>query len=103
MGGLSLNLNSSNLKTKLNKVDRSKFNIKSPLNEILVGILLGDGHVQKRSLNGNSRFIYAQSSLRLQHLNYFNHILELFRPYLSKNFNLKNRNFTDKRTNKIYS
>ena len=54
-------------------------------------------------MNGNSRFIYAQSSLRLQHLNYFNHILELFRPYLSKNFNLKNRNFTDKRTNKIYS
>ena len=68
MGGLSLNLNSSNLKTKLNKVDRSKFNIKSPLNEILVGILLGDGHVQKRSLNGNSRFMYGQSSLRIHHL-----------------------------------
>ena len=68
-----------------------------------MGLLLGDGHIQKRSINSNSRFIYAQSSLRLQHLNYFNHILELFRPYLSKNFNLKNRNFTDKRTNKIYS
>ena len=68
-----------------------------------MGLLLGDGHIQKRSINGNSRFIYAQSSLRLQHLNYFKHILELFRPYLSKNFNLKNRNFTDKRTNKIYS
>ena len=67
MGGLSLNLNSSNLKTKLNKVDRSKFNIKSPLNEILVGILLGDGHVQKRSLNGNSRFMYGQSSLIIHH------------------------------------
>ena len=68
-----------------------------------MGLLLGDGHIQKRSINGNSRFIYAQSSLRLQHLNYFKHILELFRPYLSKNFNLKNRNFTDKRSNKIYS
>ena len=88
---------------RLSKVDRWKFIIKSPLDEIIVGLLLGDGHIQKRSINGNSRFIYAQSSLRLQHLNYFNHILELFRPYLSKNFNLKNRNFTDKRTNKIYS
>ena len=88
---------------RLSKVDRSKFIIKSPLDEIIVGLLLGDGHIQKRYINGNSRFIYAQSSLRLQHLNYFNHILELFRPYLSKNFNLKNRNFTDKRTNKIYS
>ena len=68
-----------------------------------MGLLLGDGHIQKRSINGNSRFIYAQSSLRIQHLNYFKHILELFKPYLSKNFNLKNRNFTDKRTNKIYS
>ena len=68
-----------------------------------MGLLLGDGHIQKRSIIGNSRFIFAQSSLRLQHLNYFNHILELFKPYLSKNFNLKNRKFTDKRTNKIYS
>ena len=68
-----------------------------------MGLLLGDGHIQKRSINGNSRFIYAQSSLRLQHLNYFNHILELFKPYLSKNFKLNNRNFTDKRTKKIYS
>ena len=88
---------------RLSKSDRIKITIESPLNEIMIGLLLGDGHIQKRSINGNSRFIYAQSSLRLQHLNYFNHILELFRPYLSKNFNLKNRNFTDKRTNKIYS
>ena len=88
---------------RLSKSDRTKITIESPLNEIMIGLLLGDGHIQKRSINGNSRFIYAQSSLRLQHLNYFKHILELFRPYLSKNFNLKNRNFTDKRTNKIYS
>ena len=96
--------NYSTMSTKrLSKSDRTKITIESPLNEIMIGLLLGDGHIQKRSINGNSRFIYAQSSLRLQHLNYFNHILELFRPYLSKNFNLKNRNFTDKRTNKIYS
>ena len=67
----------------------------------MIGLLLGG--FQKRSFNGNSRFIYFESSLRLHHLNYFNHILELFKPYLSKNFNLKNRKFTDKRTNKIYS
>lgn len=102
MGGLSLNLNSSNLKTKLNKVDRSKFNIKSPLNEILVGILLGDGHVQKRSLNGNSRFMYGQSSLRIHHLNYFKHVLNLFKPYLSETFKLKEKTFKDNRTNNTY-
>jgi len=66
-------------------------------------LLLGDGHIQKRSLTGNSRFIYGQSSLRIQHFNYFNHVLELFKPYLSKEFKLKTRSFVDKRTNNSYS
>jgi hypothetical protein len=66
-------------------------------------LLLGDGHIQKRSLTGNSRFIYSQSSLRIQHFNYFNHVLELFKPYLSKEFKLKTRSFVDKRTNNSYS
>ena len=58
---------------------------------------------QKLFINSNSRFMYAQSSLRIQHLNYFNLILDLFRPFISEDFQLKNRTFTDKRTNKIYS
>ena len=61
--------------------------IEYPLNDIIIGLLLGDGHIQQRSLNGNSRFIYSQSSLRKHHFNYFNHIFELFKPYLSKDFN----------------
>jgi hypothetical protein len=52
---------------------------------------------------GNSRFIYAQSSLRKHHLNYFNHVLELFKPYISKDFIVKDKPFTDKRTNANYS
>ena len=88
---------------RLSKSDRTKITIESPLNEIMIGLLLGDGHIQKRSINGNSRFIYGQSSLRLHHLNYFNHVFELFKPYLSKDFNPKKRSFTDKRSNKKYS
>ena len=84
---------------RLSKSDRTKITIESPLNEIMIGLLLGDGHIQKRSINGNSRFIYGQSSLRLHHLNYFNHVFELFKPYLSKDFNPKKRSFTDKRSN----
>ena len=64
----------------------------------MIGLLLGG--LQKRSFNGNSRFIYFESSLRLHHLNYFNHVLELFKPYLSKDFNPKESSFTDKRSNK---
>ena len=74
-----------------------------PLTEIIIGLLLGDGHIQQRSINGNSRFIYGQSSLRSHHLNYFNHIFALFNTYLSNDFKLKEKYFTDKRTNNQYS
>lgn len=63
--------------------------------------MLGDGHIQQRHLN-NSRFIYGQSSLRPHHQNYFNHIFELFKPYLSKDFIIKEKVFSHKKTNMIY-
>ena len=87
---------------RLSKSDRTKITIESPLNEIMIGLLLGDGHIQKRSINGNSRFIYGQSSLRIHHYNYFYHILELFKPYISKEFIIKEKSFKDKRTNANY-
>ena len=68
------------LKKRLTKVERSKINIDIPLNEIIIGLLLGDGHLQCR--NGNSRFIYGQSSLREHHLNYFYHIFDLFKSFI---------------------
>ncbi len=64
---------------------------------------MGDGHIQQRSLNGNARFMYTQSSLRIHHFNYFNHILALFNVYLAKDFKVKEKSFTDKRTNTTYS
>jgi hypothetical protein len=90
-------------KKRLSKDERSKLLIKNPLDEIIIGLLLGDGHIQKRSVKGNSRFIYGQSSLRVNHLNYFNHVLEFFLPYISKDFKQKTRTFKDNRTNKRYS
>lgn len=91
------------IKKRLTKDERSKFIIKHPLDEIVIGLLLGDGHIQKRSKIGNSRLIYAQSSLRKNHLNYFTHIFALFNPYISKDFIMKERNFTDNRTKAKYS
>jgi LAGLIDADG DNA endonuclease family protein len=86
---------------RLTKGERSKFSIDSPLSEILIGLLLGDGHLQCRF--GNSRFIYGQSSLREHHLNYFYHIFDLFKPFVSKEFKVKSRSFVDKRTKNTYS
>ena len=73
-------------KKRLSKLDRSKISIEYPLNEIIIGLLLGDGHIQQRSLKGNSRFIYGQSSLRKHHYNYFKHVYALFQSYLSIDF-----------------
>ena len=53
------------------------------------------------SLIGNSRFM--PKTLRVQHLNSFYHVLELFKPYLSKDFKIKPKSFIDKRTNVSYS
>jgi len=88
---------------RLTKVERSKLKIESPLNEVIIGLLLSDGYIQQRSLSGNSRFIYGQSSLREHYLNYFYHVYELFKPYISENFSIKPRSFIDKNTKKTYS
>jgi hypothetical protein len=69
----------------------------------MIGLLLGDGHIQKRSLNDNSRLLYGQSSLREHHLNYFNHVLSLFKPYISKDYIIKKKYFKNKKTEKEYS
>jgi hypothetical protein len=88
---------------RITKLDRSKKTIEKPLSEIIIGLLLGDGHIQKRYIKSNSRFIYGQSSLRKHHLNYFNHVLELFKPFLSEDFKLKERSFLNKITSVRYS
>jgi hypothetical protein len=64
---------------------------------------LGDAHIQKRFLKGNSRLMFGQSSSKLQHLNYFNHVYDLFKPFLSEDFKVKEKIFTNKKTAKNYS
>lgn len=88
---------------RLTKLEKLNLTIEKPLSDILVGLLLGDGHLQKRYIKGDTRFIYAQSSLRKHHLNYFYLVLDLFKPYLSKDFKLKEKSFADNRTGKKYS
>lgn len=100
---LSLVDKQNDCKKRLSKLEKFKITIENPLNEIIIGLLLGDGHIQQRSINGNSRFCYGQSSLRKHHFNYFKHIFELFKPYLSKDFQFKESSFTDKRTQIKYS
>jgi hypothetical protein len=69
--------------------------------EILIGILLGDGHIVKRLLLSNSRLVYAQTAVT--HKEYFNHVYKFFIPFCTKNYVPQSRIVKDNRTKKIYS
>lgn len=77
--------------------------IKLPLEtqEILVGILLGDGHISRRSSTANSRLIYAQTAVT--HKEYFNSVFSLFLPFCVKDYIPQSKIVRDNRTKKIYS
>ena len=66
------------LYSSLTKAERSKLVLDESQKSILIGLLLGDAHINKRSLTGNSRLIYGQSALRAQHVSYFYFV---FMPY----------------------
>ena len=49
------------------------------IKDILISIILGDAHIVKRSSTGNSRLVYAQSSI--EHMEYFNYVFSFFKPF----------------------
>lgn len=66
--------------------------------EILVGLLLGDGHIEKRSSKDGtgSRFKYTQSAIRSPHIAYFNHVYSIFFSFCSPTFSPKIKTFVTK-------
>ena len=71
------------------------------MEEVLIGILLGDAHIQKKSSNGNSRLIYTQSATIYKE--YFYYIYNIFKPLCVNNHIPYLNNSKDKRTNEKYS
>lgn len=65
---------------RLSKKDRESFFLPPFIVEMLSGIMLGDGHVDQRSLKSNSRFKYGQSGLANKK-EYFNHIFNILLPF----------------------
>jgi len=45
---------------------------------MLIGLLLGDAHIQRRSPTANSRLMYGQSEV---HKEYFYHIFNIFKSF----------------------
>lgn len=63
--------------------------------------MLGDGHIVKRSPSGNSRLVYAQTSVT--HKEYFDYVYNLFKPFCVSDYSPQSRIVKDNRTKKTYS
>lgn len=68
----------------------------------ITGMMLSDGHVQKRSITGNGRFIFAQSG-KTEKREYFNLVLEIMKPFCSVNYVPYTKEWLDTRYNTINS
>ena len=64
----------------------------------MVGILLGDGHIQQRTSTSNSKFMYTQT---YKHLEYFDLIFNMFYKYCTINYLPKIKSVTNQ--NNIYN
>lgn len=71
------------------------------IKDIIIGIMLGDAHIVRRSSTGNSRLVYAQTSIT--HKEYFEHVFSFFSTFCVKGYKPSTKISIDKRTNKAYS
>jgi LAGLIDADG DNA endonuclease family len=86
---------------RLSSVERALITIPVDVKEILVGILLGDAHIVKRSFLSNSRLTYTQTAI--SHKEYFNYVYNFFMPFCVKDYIPQSKIVKDNRTKKIYS
>ena len=87
--------------TRLSSAERALVTIPDNIKDILVGILLGDAHIVRRSSTANSRLVYAQTAIT--HKEYFDYVLSHFILFCTKDYKPQPRIVKDNRTKKIYS
>lgn len=85
---------------KLSSAERAKILMPGETKEILVGLILGDAHIAKRSSTANARLMFAQTAVL--HKEYFDLVLNLFLPFCVDNYTHQSKIFVDKRTNRSY-
>lgn len=72
----------------------------SEIKDVLIGILLGDAHIAKRSPTSNARLVYTQTAE--SHKEYFNLVYSLFESFCPKNYTIQNKTIRDKRSVNTY-
>jgi hypothetical protein len=84
---------------RLSKAEQSKFTLSDELKQILIGLILGDLHIPKKTLNSNPYLQFAQGTV---HEQYLMHLYDLFSSYCKSAPKIINE-LPDKRTGKIYT
>lgn len=87
---------------RLTKYERTLINIPNNIGEVLVGILLSDGHIARRSVTSNPRFIFSQSG-KMDKRPYFYLVYNLFKLYCNKNYNYYIKTWIDKVSHQEYT
>lgn len=84
---------------KLTKLEKEKLILSTELRETLIGVCLGDAHLNKRFPTWNTKVMFEQGKV---HEAYALHLFELFKSYCSSKPQYSDRK-ADLRTGKIYS
>jgi len=85
---------------RLSPKERALITIPDEIKEILVGILLGDAHIARRSPTANSRLVYGQTAIK--HKEYFEYVFSFFISFCTKDYEPQIRIISDKVNNKTY-
>lgn len=84
---------------RLKSFERKRIILPYNLQEILIGLLLGDVCAQKRSSKGNTNLYFEQGSI---HKDYLLHLFELFKSFSGSPPRITERK-ADKQTGKVYT
>jgi len=85
---------------RLSSNERASIILPDEIKDVLIGILLGDAHISRRSLTANSRLTYTQTAE--SHKEYFELVYSLFQPFCVKDYTIQNKIFIDNRSAKTY-
>jgi hypothetical protein len=65
---VTINKRSTKGVSRLSSSERKQILMPNDIKDVLIGILLGDAHIVKRSSTGNSRLVYAQTALLIKRI-----------------------------------
>ena len=68
-------------KTRLTRSERLEYKVSDFLDQVLVGLILGDLHMRRSSITADTRLVFCQGKSNER---YIKHLYELFKEFISQ-------------------